>query len=239
VAHDIAKRAAAQRAIELIKSGMILGLGTGSTAEIFLQLLAARVKEGLEVRGVPTSERTFALARSLGVPLTTLDEAGSLDLAVDGADEVDPAFNLIKGGGGALLREKLVATAARRVIIIVDASKRVAMLGRFPLAIEVVSFGAQITQRRVEALVARYGAPGAKATLRLDQFGDPFVTDGGNLIVDASFGAIAEPRALAFALKGTTGIVDHGLFIGLCHGLIVGHKDGSAELQEPSRSSAA
>jgi ribose 5-phosphate isomerase A len=230
VSQDIAKRAAAERALTLVKSGMTLGLGTGSTAEAFIRLLAARLKSGLDIRGVPTSERTASLATSLGIPLVSLDEARSLDLAVDGADEVDPQFRLIKGGGGALLREKLVASAARRVIILVDESKRVAKLGRFPLAVEVVAFGAQSTLSRIASVAAGFGVPGAKVTLRIDQFGEPFVTDGGNLIVDAALGAIADPPALASALKTITGVVDHGLFIGLCHGLIVGHNGGSAEL---------
>jgi len=233
VSQDFAKRAAAERALALIGSGMTLGLGTGSTAETFVQLLAARMKDGLHIRGVPTSERTAALASSLAIPLISLDETRTLDLAIDGADEVDPQFRLIKGGGGALLREKLVASAAQRVVILVDESKRVARLGRFPLAIEVVAFGAQSTQSRISAVAARYAAPGgqsARAAVRMDQFGEPFVTDGGNLIVDVALGAIADPPALAAALKAVTGVVDHGLFIGLCHGLIVGHEDGSAEL---------
>ncbi len=239
MSQDIAKRAAAERALALVKSGMTLGLGTGSTAEAFVQLLAARLKSGLDIRGVPTSERTAALATSLGIPLVSLDEGRSLDLAIDGADEVDPQFRLIKGGGGALLREKLVASAARRVVILVDQSKRVARLGRFPLAVEVVAFGAQSTLSRIAALAARFGASGAKVALRVDQFGEPFVTDGGNLIVDAALGAIADPPGLAATLKAMTGVVDHGLFIGLCHGLIVGHKDGSAEFLDAPSAGAA
>jgi ribose 5-phosphate isomerase A len=232
VSHDLAKKAAAERALALVKDGMRLGLGTGSTAEIFIRLLAARSKAGLDICGVPTSKRTDTLAGELGIPLISLCEDQSLDLAIDGADEVDPAFNLIKGGGGALLREKLVASAARRVVILVDESKRVAQLGRFPLAVEVVPFGVELTRSRIASLARRYGVGEPKAALRLDQFGEPFVTDGGNLIVDIDLGAIRDAPALAVALKATLGVVDHGLFIGLCDGLIVGHADGSAEYLE-------
>lgn len=238
MSHDIAKRAAAERALSLIRSGMTLGLGTGSTAEIFLELLAERLKGRLEIRGVATSERTAALATSLRVPLISIDEVQGLDLAIDGADEVDPQFRLIKGGGGALLREKLVASAARRVVILVDESKRVPVLGNFPLAVEVVAFGARSTQGRIGALGARLCGSNVKVMLRTDQFGEPFVTDSGNLIVDAAFRAIPDPPVLADALKATTGVVDHGLFIGLCHGLIVGHPDGTAELLDAPNAGA-
>lgn len=229
MSQDTAKRAAAEKALALVESGMSLGIGTGSTAEFFIQVLADRVKDGLQIRGVATSERTVNLATDLGIPLISLDEAGSLALAIDGADEVDPNFRLIKGGGGALLREKLVATAARRVVIVVDESKRVDRLGRFPLAIEVVAFGAQTTRNRIVALANKLGMTNSKVALRLDQFGEPFVTDSGNVIVDAALGSIADPPALAAALKATTGVVDHGLFIDLCDALIVGRADGSAE----------
>lgn len=232
MSHDVAKKAAAERALALVKDGMRLGLGTGTTAEVFIRLLAARVKEGLRICGVPTSVRTETLAAELGIPLVGLSGEQRLDLAIDGADEVDPGFNLIKGGGGALLREKLVASAARRVVILVDDSKRVAQLGRFPLAVEVVPFGAELTRSRIAVLAERFGVGEPKAALRLDQFGEPFVTDGGNVIVDLALGAIRDAPALAATLKATTGVVDHGLFIGLCDGLIVGHADGSADYLE-------
>ncbi len=222
---DIAKRAAAARALEYVKDGMTLGLGTGSTAEAFLTLLGGR-----KVRGVATSERTAAIARMLGIPIITLDEAGSLDLAVDGADEVDDGFRLIKGGGGALLREKLVAASAASVIIIVDEEKQVSTLGRFPLAIEIVAFAPEHVRTRIAALMTKFGDGKGEARLRRDQFGEPFLTDGNNLIVDAQFGRIADPDGLAAALKSVTGVVDHGLFIGLCHRLIVGKADGTASL---------
>ena len=230
---DNAKQAAADQAAGLVTSGMRLGLGTGSTAERFLRALGARIQsEGLEVSGVATSERSSRLAQELGIPLITLDEAGALDLAVDGADEADGAFRLVKGGGGALLREKLVASAARRTVILADPSKQVETLGRFPLPVEVVSFGARLTLERIGALIAEHGAPGGVARLRLDNYGEPFVTDGGNLIVDAAFGAIRDPDALARALKGMTGVVEHGLFIGLCDMLLIGGSDGKVKTLE-------
>jgi ribose 5-phosphate isomerase A len=226
---DRAKQAAAEHAAGLVETGMRLGLGTGSTAERFVRALGSRIaSEGLKVTGVATSERTSRLAQEIGIPLTTLDDAGALDLAVDGADEADSALRLIKGGGGALLREKLVASAARRTAILVDPSKQVAVLGRFPLPVEVVSFGARITLERIGALIAGFGEPGGVARLRLDNYGEPFVTDGGNLIVDAAFGAIVDPEGLARALDGLTGVVEHGLFLGLCDVLVVGASDGSA-----------
>jgi ribose 5-phosphate isomerase A len=224
---DRAKQAVGERAAGLVETGMRLGLGTGSTAERFLRALGGRVQsEGLAVTGVATSERTSRLAQELGIPLVTLDEAGALDLAVDGADEADQALRLIKGGGGALLREKLVASAARRTVILVDPSKQVQALGRFPLPVEIVGFGARITLERIGALIGEHGEPGGVARLRLDNYGEPFVTDGGNLIIDAAFGAIRDPEALCQALDRLTGVVEHGLFIGLCDELIVGAPDG-------------
>ena len=225
---DRAKQAAADYAAGLVERGMRLGLGTGSTAERFLRSLGQRIQsEKLEVTGVATSERSSRLAQELGIPLVTLDEAGALDLAVDGADEADAALRLIKGGGGALLREKLVASAARRVVILADASKRVETLGRFPLPVEVVGFGARITLERIGALIALHGEPGGVARLRLDNYGEPFVTDGGNLIIDAAFGGIRDPEGLARALDGLTGVVEHGLFLSLCDMLVIGAPDGT------------
>lgn len=225
---DKAKQAAACHAARFVMTGMKIGLGTGSTAEYFIRALSARIMaEGLHISAIPTSERTAQLARDLGLPLITFDEADALDLAVDGADEVDDALRLIKGGGGALFREKLVASAAKRKIILVDPSKQVPILGRFALPIEIVSFGAALTIKRIQGLIERYGKSGGRARVRRDTFGEPFVTDGGNLVVDAAFDAIHEPELLASALKAITGVVDHGLFIGLCDELIVGRPDGS------------
>nr|WP_255606224.1 ribose-5-phosphate isomerase RpiA [Nitratireductor rhodophyticola] len=204
---------AARAALDQVEDGMRLGIGTGSTAEEFVRVLAERVAGGLTVIGVPTSERTAALCRELGVPLTTLDETPELDLTIDGADEIGPQLGLIKGGGGALLREKIVAAASRRMIVIADKSKLVETLGRFPLPIEVNSFGLGATVRTIERTARALGLEGALKVRERD--GKPFVTDGGHLIVDASFGRIPDPRALANALNAIPGVVEHGLFLDL------------------------
>jgi ribose 5-phosphate isomerase A len=193
---------------------MRLGLGTGSTARHFVELLGARVSLGFACLCVPTSEETAAQAKSLGIPLTTLDETPRLDLTVDGADEIGPRLSLIKGAGGALLREKIVATASDRMVVIADASKRVKTLGRFTLPIEVNAFGLEVTRRAVAAVMEKLGAEG-KPVLRMRD-GKPFVTDGGHLILDALFGRISAPKALSLALGDIPGVVEHGLFLGLC-----------------------
>jgi ribose 5-phosphate isomerase A len=208
---DTLKRAAAARALEYVGPGMRIGLGTGSTAAHFVDLLAERVQGGLWIVGVPTSEATRAQAERLGVPLTTLEETPDLDLTVDGADEIGPDLALIKGGGGALLREKIVAAASGRMAVIADESKWVATLGKFPLPVEVVPFGLAATQRAIEAAA---GKPGC-CTLRRGKDGHAFVTDGGHFILDAALGAIPEPAALAARLSVIPGVVEHGLFIGL------------------------
>ncbi|MER2534899.1 MAG: ribose-5-phosphate isomerase RpiA [Rhizobiaceae bacterium] len=204
---------AARTALAHVDEGMRLGIGTGSTAEEFVRLLAERVSQGLEIVGVPTSERTAALCRELGVPLATLDEMPELDLTVDGADEIDAALTLVKGGGGALLREKIVAAASARMIVIADDSKLVGTLGRFPLPIEVNRFGLRATERAIAAAAVTLGLDGP-LTLRMTG-NEPFVTDGGHLILDASFGRIPDPRALSGALHAIPGVVEHGLFLGL------------------------
>jgi ribose 5-phosphate isomerase A len=214
------KRQAAARAVEWVRPGMRLGLGTGSTARHFVELLAERVRTGLNVVGVPTSETTRADAERLGVPLTTLEETPELDLTVDGADEIAPDLSLIKGGGGALLREKIVAAASARMVVIADEAKWVPALGRFPLPIEVVRFGFAATQRKVEAATAAAGAP-AKAVLRRDKNGHPFVTDSGHWILDAALGRIADPKSLADRLITIPGVVEHGLFIGFAQAAIL------------------
>jgi ribose 5-phosphate isomerase A len=221
---DEAKRAAAARALELVTPGMRLGLGTGSTAAHFVDLLGARVAAGLKVICVPTSERTRAQAEGLSIPLTTLDETPALDLTVDGADEVDGALRLIKGGGGALLREKIVAAASARMVAIVDDTKMVARLGKFPLPVEVNAFGLGATRLLVGKVAARHDCEGA-VSLRLA--GDkPFVTDGGHLILDCAFGAIADPEALSADLFAIPGVVEHGLFLGLAGAAIVAGSSG-------------
>ncbi len=206
---------------------MRLGLGTGSTAKEFVELLGARVKAGLDVVCVPTSERTRQQAESLGLRLSTLDDTPELDLTVDGADEFDPALRLIKGGGGALLREKIVAAASLRMLVIADASKRVPQLGRFPLPVEVNVFGLASTRRKVERAGEATGAVGA-IELRRAPGGDPFITDGGHLILDCHFGVIPDPEALATHLFAVPGVVEHGLFLGLAAGVIT--DDGDATL---------
>jgi ribose 5-phosphate isomerase A len=195
----------------------------------FVSALAVRVKQGLRVVGVPTSERTRDQAEREGVPLTTLDETPELDLTVDGADELDDELRLIKGGGGALLREKIVAAASRRMIVIADASKRVARLGRFPLPIEVVPFGLAATRRTLERAVRAAGCKG-ELRLRTAANAEPFLTDGGHYILDARLDRIDAPERLALALATIPGVVEHGLFIGLASGAIVATESGLVEL---------
>jgi ribose 5-phosphate isomerase A len=226
------KRAAAARAIGFVQNGMRLGLGTGSTAAHFIELLAERVRAGLDVVTVPTSEATRAMAERLGITLTTLDEVGELDLSVDGADEIAPDLTLIKGGGGALLREKIVAAASAKMIVIADESKWVAMLGRFPLPIEIVPFGAAVTRRAVEAAAAAAGCPGP-AVLRKAQSGHAFVTDGGHWLLDARLRRIADPRALAAGLSAIPGVMEHGLFIALAQTAILGGPNGVRLIERP------
>ena len=222
---DARKRQAAARALEQVRDGMKLGLGTGSTARHFVELLGERVKAGLRVVGVPTSEATRADAERCGIPLTTLDELDHLDLTVDGADEIDPSLNLIKGGGGALLREKIVAAASDRMIVIADDTKWVQTLGRFPLPVEVIPFGLAATRRSLARAFAACGT-GGELQLRRDKQGHAFVTDGGHWILDAHLGAIPDPRSLADALAAIPGVVEHGLFIGLATAAILAGPEG-------------
>jgi ribose 5-phosphate isomerase A len=230
---DTQKRAAAACALEFVEPGMRLGLGTGSTARHFVELLGARVRGGLRIVAVPTSEATRRDAERAGLPLTSLEETPALDLTVDGADEIAPDLSLIKGGGGALLREKIVASASARMVVIADASKWVAMLGRFPLPIEVVPFGLAATRRAVEAAAAAAHCPGP-ALLRLGKDGLPFVTDCGHWILDAALGRIADPRSLADRLAGIAGVVEHGLFIGLAQTAILASPDGVRVVGQPA-----
>ncbi|MGN6100515.1 MAG: ribose-5-phosphate isomerase RpiA [Devosia sp.] len=226
------KRAAAAAALAEVKDGMRLGLGTGSTARYFVDLLGERVRDGLTCICVATSEATAAQARSLGIPLGDFDALGQLDLTVDGADEVDPQLELIKGWGGALLREKIVAAASARMVVIADASKLVPSLGRFPLPIEVNRFGLGATRRALTDILTRFGAEGGLAP-RLDNAGNPFVTDGGHLILDAFFGRISAPKALSDALLEVPGVVQHGLFLGLCRAAYIAGADGVRRLDRP------
>lgn len=221
---DQYKQQAAERAAEDVTSGMRLGIGTGSTAEFFVQALAARVNDGLDVIGVPTSERTRELATRLGIRLTTLENQPELDLTIDGADEFDAGLALIKGGGGALLREKIVAAASGRMTVIADSSKEVTTLGRFPLPIEVVPFGLKATSNAVLQVLGDLGLP---KKLELRGGGEqPFVTDGGHYILDAHLEAIPQAQSLANRLVAIPGVVEHGLFIGLATKAYVAGTDG-------------
>ena len=226
---EAGKRAAAARALELVQSGMKLGLGTGSTAHEFVALLGERVAAGLDVVGVPTSERTAAQAASLGIRITTLDELPELDLTIDGADEFDPALNLVKGGGGALLREKIVATASKRMVVITDSSKQVRHLGRFPLPVEVNRFGLGATRNAIVRVAGSCGCRG-EIVLRRTPEGADYLTDGGHLIFDCHFGRIDDPAALANRLVAIPGVVEHGLFIGIASQVICAGPDGIAVL---------
>ena len=227
---DIAKINAAAAALDYVSDGMQIGLGTGSTAAHFVRLLGERVKKGLQVVGVPTSEATGKLAREVGVPLMPVERVGALDLCVDGADEIDPQFRLIKGGGAALLREKIIASAAKHFVVIADESKMVETLGAFPLPVEVTPFGFTLTAQRIYGVLKATGCKGRDATLR-EKDGKPVVTDGGNYLIDCKCEAITDPQALAFSLKTITGVVDHGLFLGMARTVILGKQKGADVLE--------
>jgi ribose 5-phosphate isomerase A len=223
------KEHAAARAVELVASGMVVGLGEGSTAVFAVRRLAELLREGRlhDVRGIPSSSEVEATARRLGIPLTTLEDCAQIDLTIDGADEVDPDLNLIKGGGGCLLYEKIVAQASRREVIVVDAGKPSPRLGtHWALPVEVIPFGWGSQRRFLEGL-------GARVSVRQTAGGRPFETDEGNLILDAAFGPIADPVALARELDARTGIVAHGLFLGLATDLLVAGDDGTEHRTRP------
>jgi len=229
---DALKRQAAARALEHVRDGMKLGLGTGSTARHFVDLLGEKVRAGMKVIGVPTSEATRAQAAQCGIALTTLDEVDRLDLTIDGADEVDGALDLIKGGGGALLREKIVAAASDRMIVIADETKWVDALGRYPLPVEVIPFGLGATRRAVERAFAEAGVSGQMG-VRNGKDGHVFVTDGGHWIIDAHLGRIADPPRLARLLNVIPGVVEHGLFIGLASTVILAGAQGIRVINRP------
>ncbi len=218
------KTEAARAALSEVESGMRLGIGTGSTAEAFVHLLAEKVRSGMEIIGVPTSERTAQLCEKLSIPLSDLERTPHLDLTVDGADEIDGSLALIKGGGGALLREKIVAAASDRMIVIADASKLVETLGQYPLPIEVNLFGLGATSRAIERAADELELTGP-VSLRMTD-GEAFVTDGGHYIMDASFGRIPDTRALSNALYAIPGVVEHGLFLGLASKAFVAGSEG-------------
>jgi ribose 5-phosphate isomerase A len=214
------KRAAAARALDFIQDGMKLGLGTGSTAEAFLELLAERVRAGLRITGTPTSERTREKASALSIPVAELDDLAPLDLVIDGADEADQNLDLIKGGGGALLREKIVAASSARMVVIADESKLVRRLGAYPLPIEVVAFGHRTTASRIASAAGALGYAHMTPKLRVKD-GQPFRSDSGNVIYDCPFREIGSAPSLAAALSTITGVVEHGLFVGLASHLVI------------------
>ena len=222
---DHLKQIAAARALEYVTDGMRLGLGSGTTAEVFLDLLGARVRGGLNVVGVPTSERTAQKARALGIALGNLNDLAPLDLAIDGADESTRTLDLIKGGGGALLREKVVAASSNRMIVIIHGSKLVDKLGAFPLPVEVLEFGHATTVARIKDAIAKIGFSGVPVALR--RKGDAvFKTDSGNVIYDFGFGRIGDPALLSRTLSCVTGVVDHGLYVGIARICVVARESG-------------
>src|SRR3954471_16279254 len=222
------KRAVAAKALEYVQDGMKLGLGSGSTAEIFVEMLAPRVRGGEKLLCVPTSEKTATLARKLGLTLASLDDLAPLDLTIDGADEADRNLDLIKGGGGMLLREKIVASASKLMIVIADESKLVPRLGKYPLPVEVVEFGHKSIAARLNAALAAAGYANTPMTLRRRE-GETFKTDGGNVIYDCAFGSIQSASKLAAAISSVPGVVEHGLFIGMATTLLIA-ADGEIEV---------
>src|SRR5271156_4768434 len=224
MANDQEKEAAARASLRFVKDGQVVGVGTGSTAAYFIQLLGEQVKNGLKIRGIPTSDRSREQAAELGIPLTTLDECQQIDVTVDGADEVDPQLRLIKGGGGALLREKIVASATKQLVIVADATKRVPVLGKFPLPVEVIKFAQALVAKKIQAL-------GAAVELRRGADGKPFLTDENNHILDCRFGKIPDADGLARQLSDMPGIVEHGLFIGMANVVLVANGSEVVELR--------
>jgi ribose 5-phosphate isomerase A len=221
------KKMVAESAVKYIQDGMVVGLGSGTTAHWFIKKLGQMVKDGLEIKAVATSVESEVLAKELEIPIVSFEEIDHIDVTVDGADEVDPGLNLIKGGGGALLREKIVATASRELIIIVDESKLVKQLGKFPLPVEVIPFALSITQQKVEEL-------GCKAGIRVDQENGRFKTNNGNVILDCEFEKISNPEELTQKLNMISGVVENGLFINLAKKVLVGYKNGNLEILERS-----
>jgi ribose 5-phosphate isomerase A len=212
--HDQEKKLAGEASLKYVRDGQTLGLGTGSTAKFAIEALGQRVRDGLQVRGIPTSVRSRDLARQLGIPLTNFDEVQEIAVTIDGADEFDPQLNLIKGGGGALLREKIVASASKQLVIVTDSSKQVPVLGKFPLPVEIIPFARALLAKEITAL-------GAFVDLRLAADGKPYITDEGHQILDCRFGTIEDPTALAKRLSNMPGVVEHGLFIGMASVVIL------------------
>lgn len=223
MANESEKEVAGRAAAQLVRDGNIVGLGTGSTAYFAVLALGERVQAGLKIKGIPTSTQTADLARAVGIPLTTLDEYPEIDVTIDGADEVDPKLNLIKGGGGALLREKIIASASKKMVVVADSGKLVPMLGKFPLPVEIIDFARVALERKIASI-------GATTKLRARSDGQPFVTDEGHHILDCCFGEIDDPAGLALRLSNMPGIVEHGLFIGLASLALVGRGEQLEEL---------
>ncbi|MES0861638.1 ribose-5-phosphate isomerase RpiA [Ruegeria sp. SCPT10] len=229
---DTAKYVAARRAAEMVEDGMRVGLGTGSTAAWLVRRLGERVaQEGLRIKGVPTSTRTAQLAREVGIEVVSLDQAGWLDLTIDGADEFDGDLNLIKGGGGAHLQEKIVATASDQMVVIADAGKEVETLGAFPLPVEVIPFGWQTTRTLIEEVLDTMDVLGTNCALRMNGEA-PYVTDEGNHVLDLHLQRIGNARQMALVLNQVPGVVENGLFIDICDKVVVGHGDGRVELRD-------
>lgn len=227
--NDSEKEVAGRASVRFVKDGDIVGLGTGTTAVHAVHAIADRVKAGLKILGIPTSIRTRELATSLGIPLTTLEAHDTIDVTIDGADEIDPQLCLIKGGGGALLREKIIASASRKMVVVADSTKLVPVLGKFPLPVEIIGFAEAVLRKKIEAL-------GAKAVLRTDAAGKPYITDEGHHILDCHFGQIPDPPALARKLKDMPGVVEHGLFIGLASVALIGRGTEVEEVQGRGKS---
>ena len=231
MANEQEKEAAARASLRFVKDGQVVGIGTGSTVAHFIQALGEQVKGGLKIRGIPTSDRSQALAASLGIPIITLDECQEIDVTVDGADEFDPELRLTKGGGGALLREKIVASATRQLVIITDETKQVPVLGRFPLPVEVIKFAQALIKKKIEAL-------GAQVSLRRAADGKPYLTDENNYILDCRFGKIADADTLARELSDMPGVVEHGLFIGMASVVLVAKGKEIVELRAGLKASS-
>jgi ribose 5-phosphate isomerase A len=224
MANEQEKELAGHAAAKLVRDGDIVGLGTGSTAYFAVVALGERVKSGLKIVGIPTSVATADLARQVGIPLATLDEHPQIDITIDGADEIDPKLNLIKGGGGALLREKVVAAVTKKMVVVSDSTKVVPVLGKFPLPVEIIPFARTVIEQRIASL-------GAATKPRIGPNGQPFITDNGNQILDCNFGRIDDPPALARTLSDTAGVVEHGLFIGLARMALVGKGNSVIEIR--------
>jgi ribose 5-phosphate isomerase A len=227
MANDAEKEVAARASLKYVRDGQVVGLGTGSTATIAIRLLGELVRGGLKIRGIPTSIASRDLAMQLGIPLTTFDEVQQIDVTIDGADEFDPALNLIKGGGGAMLREKVVASATKQQVIVTDSSKQVQVLGKFPLPVEVIRFAEPLVVKEIADL-------GARVVQRKDSAGKPYLTDEGHHILDCHFSEIPDPPALARRLSDMPGIVEHGLFVGMASVVLMA-KAGEVEEFRPRK----